>query len=386
MMSDEQKKEKDIDALSGVETTGHEWDGLKELNNPLPRWWLWVFYATCLWSAWYFVIYPAFPTLGKDNQGGTVGRSGYTQYRELESNQDEIVERQQVYLTRFEQAGFEEILNDPALYAFANAGGAAAFKDNCATCHGSGAAGGKGYPNLNDDDWLWGGTVEDIHTTLLHGIRVAGDFDTRLSQMPAFGADDLLSREEINQTVDYVLALADGVDVAALPGHAIFQNNCASCHGADGKGMYEFGAPNLTDAIWLYGNTRKDIYHTIHHSRAGMMPAWKDRLDENTLRQLAVYVHQLGGGEESKPPQADRVEEQQPVTEAETTELPMVSPEPLQSIGDALVNEAAPAPVTETPIPEAGLTEIMGENPVSMDNDENETSIENVIQETESEL
>jgi len=207
-MSD-QKKDKDIDDLSGIETTGHEWDGLKELNNPLPRWWVWVFVATCVWSLWYFVVYPAWPVLSHDNQGGTVGTSGYTQYKELAKNQQEIVERQAEYLARFEKASFEDILKDPSLYAFAYAGGEAAFKDNCATCHGSGAAGAKGYPNLNDDDWLWGGKVEEIQTTLLHGIRVANDYDTRLSQMPSFGKDGLLSREEIHTTIDYVLALSN---------------------------------------------------------------------------------------------------------------------------------------------------------------------------------
>lgn len=297
MNDDQNDKNKEIDELSGVETTGHEWDGLKELNNPLPRWWVWVFIATCIWSFWYFVVYPAWPTLDKDNQGATTGTSGYTQYKELAESQDEIIARQQAYLERFEDASFNEILNDPALYAFATAGGAAAFKDNCATCHGSGAEGGKGYPNLNDDDWLWGGKITDIYTTLLHGIRVHGDYDTRLSQMPAFGKDKILTPKQINETVEYVLALGENGNVSNMPGHEIFQQNCASCHGPQGKGMDEFGAPNLTDAIWLYGGDHDAIYQTIFNSRAGMMPAWKDRLDENTIRQLAIYVHQLGGGE-----------------------------------------------------------------------------------------
>ncbi len=290
-------KEKDIDSISGVETTGHEWDGLKELNTPLPRWWVWVFLATCIWSFWYFIVYPTWPTLGTDNQGGTVGTSGYTQYKELADSQAEIVARQKEYLVRFEKASFEEIMDDDALYAFAMAGGSAAFKDNCATCHGTGAEGGKGYPNLNDDDWLWGGQVDEIHETLLHGIRVAGDYDTRISDMPAFGKDGVLNRTEINTVTDYVMAMSTTGVNADMPGHAIFQQQCASCHGSDGKGDHEFGAPNLTDAIWLYGGKKEDILETIYNSRAGMMPAWKDRLDENTIRQLSVYVHQLGGGE-----------------------------------------------------------------------------------------
>jgi cytochrome c oxidase cbb3-type subunit 3 len=296
-MSDKDKK--DIDDVSGVETTGHEWDGLKELNNPLPRWWVWVWLVTIIWSIWYFAVYPSWPTLS----GATQGMGGYTQFKELAESQQEIIDRQGAYLERFEQADFNQIMNAPELYAFAMAGGASAFKDNCATCHGTGGAGGYGYPNLNDDDWLWGGRLEDIHQTLLHGIRVQGSFDTRLSDMPAFGKDGLLKRDEIDVVADYVLSLSGGktkYDHASPlfdQGAIIFQKQCASCHGQDGKGLREFGAPNLTDKIWLYGGDRAAIYETIFYSRAGMMPAWEDRLDENTIRQLTVYLHQLGGGE-----------------------------------------------------------------------------------------
>ncbi len=291
-MSDDKKK-KDIDELSGVETTGHEWDGLKELNNPLPRWWVWVFIVTIIWSAWYWVVYPTWPTLS----GATEGTGGYTQFKELASSQEEIRATQKTYLERMENASDTEVLNDPELYAFAMAGGESAFKQHCATCHGSGAAGRKGYPNLNDDDWLWGGKLNDIHQTLLYGIR-ADNLDTRMSQMPAFGKDGLLKREEINAVTDYVLTLSGG-DAASTfeQGQTIFKNQCASCHGENGKGLKEFGAPNLTDKIWLYGGKRKDIYETIMYSRAGMMPEWGTRLDENTIRQLSIYVHQLGGGE-----------------------------------------------------------------------------------------
>lgn len=290
-MSDDKNKE--IDSVSGVETTGHEWDGLKELNNPLPRWWVWVFLVTIVWSIWYFVVYPAWPTLS----GHTLGTGGYTQLAELRESQAEIKQRQQAYLERFNEADYDEVLDDPELYAFAMAGGASAFKDNCATCHGTGAAGFKGYPNLIDDDWLWGGRLTDIHQTLQYGIR-ADNYDTRISQMPAFGKDKLLNREEINAVVDYVLSLSDeDVTESFETGQTIFMQNCASCHGEDGKGLREFGAPNLTDAIWLYGGKRADVFETIYASRAGMMPAWGERLDEPTIRQLTVYLHQLGGGE-----------------------------------------------------------------------------------------
>lgn len=291
-MSDENKK-KDIDELSGVETTGHEWDGLKELNNPLPRWWVWVWIISIIWSIWYFVVYPAWPVPG----GHTEGSAGYTQYKELAQNQAEITARQEAYLSKFEGASFDKILNDPELYAFAVAGGASAFKDNCATCHGAGGIGAKGFPNLNDDDWLWGGKLADIQQTIRYGIR-ADNLDARVSQMPAFGADGLLKRQEINAVVDYVLTLSgrSQKDTYAQ-GAQIFKEQCASCHGEDGKGSHEFGAPNLTDKIWLYGGDKQTVYETVFYARGGLMPAWKDRLDENTIKQLTVYLHELGGGE-----------------------------------------------------------------------------------------
>jgi cytochrome c oxidase cbb3-type subunit 3 len=297
MMTDKKHK-KDIDELSGVETTGHEWDGLKELNNPLPRWWLWVFYVTIIWSLWYCVVYPAWPT----PSGATEGTSGYTQYKELANSQAEIVARQSAYLERFETASFEKVMNDPELYAFAMAGGASAFKDNCATCHGTGAEGSKGYPNLNDDDWIWGGTVDEIYTTLMYGIR-ADNVDTRQSMMPAFGKDKLLTSDEITNVTDYVVKLSKGTKPYKMrkhKGHKIFKQQCVSCHGAKGRGIHELGGPNLTDSIWLYGGTQEEIYKTIFNSRAGMMPSWNNRMDENTIRQLTVYVHQLGGGEEAE--------------------------------------------------------------------------------------
>jgi cytochrome c oxidase cbb3-type subunit 3 len=296
-MSDKNKK--DIDKISGVETTGHEWDGLKELNNPLPRWWVWVFIVCCLWSFWYFVIYPAWPVPG----GATKGTGGYTQYKELAESQDEIRQRQEAYLERFEKASLKEIMNDAELYAFAIAGGSAAFKDNCATCHGTGAEGGVGYPNLNDDDWLWGGKLAQIHQTLEHGIR-ADNLDTRLSQMSAFGRDGLLKREEIDAVVEYVRSLSglnedEKVSREKLAmGGKVFKEQCVSCHGSNAKGLKEFGAPNLTDKIWLYGSDHEAIFETVYNGRGGMMPAWGERLDENTIKQLTIYVHQLGGGVE----------------------------------------------------------------------------------------
>ncbi len=293
-MTDDKKSKKLASKSAQVEDTGHEWDGIKELNNPLPRWWLWVFYLTIIWSIGFWVLYPAWPTLS----GNTKGTLGYTQAKALAKSQEEIVLRQKSYLDKFEKSSFDEILKDEELYAFAMAGGASFFKDNCATCHGTGAGGAKGYPNLNDDDWLWGGSLPDIYQTIKYGIRSNHD-DTRVGDMPAFGRDEMLTSTEIGSVVDYVLGLSDGSEKAADDdaGLVIFAEQCAMCHGGDAKGGREFGAPNLSDKIWLYGGDRDDVIESVYNGRAGIMPAWEGRLDENTIRGLSVYLHQLGGGE-----------------------------------------------------------------------------------------
>ncbi len=282
---------KEIDKLSGVETTGHEWDGLKELNNPAPRWGLWVFLITVIWPVGYWVVYPAWPTLS----GHTKGSFGWTQYEKLKQEQGEIDTKQQAWLAKFRKASFADIKKDPELYEFARAGGAVAFKENCAACHGTGAEGRKGYPNLNDDDWLFGGSMEAIYKTLKVGIRSPHP-DTRTTMMPAFGRDGILKKDEIAAVADYVIDLnSNAADTGN--GAKIFAENCASCHGAKGEGNRDMGAPKLNDAIWLYGNDRKTLIETISNARAGVMPTWENRLNEDTLRQLTIYVHSLGGGE-----------------------------------------------------------------------------------------
>lgn len=292
-MTDNHKK--DIDDFSGVETTGHEWDGIKELNNPAPRWWLWVFFLCCIWSFGYWVVYPTWPTLfGGGERGGTKGAYEWTQYKQLEQQQQEIISRRSEYLAEFQKSSFEEIMKNPKLYAFAMAGGKSAFKDNCATCHGTGGSGGKGYPNLNDDDWLWGGTVEDIHTTLLYGIRSTHE-DTRFSQMPDFV--QMLQNKEIDHIAEYVFKTSHG-QKGSEEGAALFQENCASCHGDDGRGIQEMGAPNLMDQIWLYsGQSPDEIKAQMRKPKHGMMPHWEGRLDPDIIRMLSIYVHELGGGE-----------------------------------------------------------------------------------------
>nr|WP_321458413.1 cytochrome-c oxidase, cbb3-type subunit III [uncultured Cohaesibacter sp.] len=291
-MSDHKKE---IDHLSGVETTGHEWDGLKELNNPLPRWWLWTWYACIVWAIGYWVLFPAWPMVSSY----TKGYLGHTNREDGIKAYDSLIAKRMEQGAGLETASVEEILGNDDLRQFAVAQGAAAFGDNCAACHGSGAAGGNGYPNLLDDDWLWGGTVEDIHTTLLYGIRSTHD-DTRMNDMTAFGRDEILEPDQIQTLADYVLSISGqepsaGADLAA--GAELFAENCTSCHGEGAKGLQEMGAPNLTDAIWLYGGDRDSIVQTITNGRKGVMPTWEARLDPVTIKSLAVYVHTRGGGQ-----------------------------------------------------------------------------------------
>ncbi|MCJ8509296.1 cytochrome-c oxidase, cbb3-type subunit III [Rhizobium lemnae] len=285
--------DKHIDDISGVETTGHEWDGIRELNNPLPRWWLWTFYATIVWALAYTVVYPAWPML----TSATKGLWGYSSRAELSAELSAAKTAKGDMLQKIAATPVKDILADPQLTKFATAAGAAAFKVNCVQCHGSGAAGGAGYPNLNDDDWLWGGNIEQIHQTISHGIRFQDDPETRTSEMPAFG--DILKPDEIKQVAAYVVSLTDKPHNAALvePGKQLFADNCASCHGQDAKGNREFGAPNLADAIWLKVKGEEQIVAQIRQPKHGVMPGWNARLGDATVKQLAVYIHSLGGGE-----------------------------------------------------------------------------------------
>ncbi|MCB1538828.1 MAG: cytochrome-c oxidase, cbb3-type subunit III [Rhodospirillales bacterium] len=292
---------KEIDHATGVETTGHEWDGLKELNNPLPRWWVWVFIVCCVWAVCYWVVFPSWPIPG----GATKGIEGYTQAKELAESQQQITARQEAYMAEFKNASLQDIMKNQKLYEFAIAGGGSAFRQNCAVCHGTGAEGGPGFPNLNDDDWLWGGTLADIQQTITHGIR-SNDPDARVSQMPAFGKDGLLQKEEIEAVVGYVMTLSGGPHEADYAkGKDVFEANCTACHGPDGKGMRDMGSANLTDKIWLYGGDRQTIYQTVYNGRGGVMPAWGERLDPETIKELTIYVHQLGGGEADAGQAAD---------------------------------------------------------------------------------
>ncbi|MER8470296.1 cytochrome-c oxidase, cbb3-type subunit III [Mesorhizobium sp. M0909] len=282
-----------IDEVSGISTTGHEWDGIKELNNPLPRWWVITFYITIAWAIGYTVVYPAWPML----TSATRGVLGYSSRKDVKNELAAAEVAKDKYVAAIQAKTVSEITADDTLREFAVAAGGAAFKVNCVQCHGSGAQGSKGFPNLNDDDWLWGGNAEQIQQTIAHGIRFASDPDTRLSEMPAFG--DIITTDQIKQVGAYVASLSDPVQDTSLIelGANVFAENCAACHGENAKGNRELGAPDLTDAIWLYGSGETAIAAQVRAPRHGVMPAWIGRLGEIKVKELAVYVHSLGGGE-----------------------------------------------------------------------------------------
>lgn len=284
---------KRVDEPTGTKTVGHEWDGIEELDTPMPRWWVITFWGTIIWALGYMVLYPAIPMVNSATQG-ILNWSSRGQFQQ-ELNAETF--RRAPITSALAAIPVEQLAGDERLYQAAVEGGRAAFKVHCVQCHGSGAAGSAGYPNLNDDDWLWGGDMPAIHYTLTHGIRQPDHEETRFSQMPAFAG--VLSNSEVGAVTAFVRSLSGPDKTSAKPasGAALFANNCASCHGADGKGLREFGAPNLTDSIWLYGGDAASITTSINKARYGVMPRWNNRLDPVTIKMLAAYVHSLGGGE-----------------------------------------------------------------------------------------
>jgi len=287
--------EKRTDEATGTETMGHEWDGIEELNTPLPRWWLWTFYACIVFALGYTIVYPAWPMIHRAT-GGTLGWSSRGDFdREMASE----TRRRSPTMVALAATSIERLPDNPALMQAAVEGGRAAFKVHCVQCHGSGAAGSRGYPNLNDDDWLWGGDISTIEQTIEHGIRNPDHDKTRFSQMPAFGRDGILTGAQIGDVTAFVRAISrqDKAGAAAARGGTLFAENCAVCHGPGGTGNRTLGAPNLTDAIWLYGGDRESIAATITNARYGVMPRWGEKLGPVTVKMLAAYVHSLGGGE-----------------------------------------------------------------------------------------
>ncbi|MEM0949284.1 MAG: cytochrome-c oxidase, cbb3-type subunit III [Pseudomonadota bacterium] len=299
MSSDENKEEKTNE--HGYGTTGHSWDGIEEWNNPLPRWWVWTFYITVVWGLAYTIAYPAWPLVSQ----ATAGFLGYSTRAEVAEDIAAVTAQNAAITERLAGAELASLSDDTELLGFARNAGAAVFRASCSQCHGSGAAGvqAAGYPNLLDDDWLWGGTIDDIAWTIRHGIRNEQSPDANWSEMPAYG--EILTEDEIAGTVQYVLGLSGQEHDADLAetGAVIFEEQCSACHGAAGMGDASLGAPNLTDAIWLYGGSAETITETITYSRFGVMPAWAEEyrpgqgLTDAEINAVAAYVHGLGGGE-----------------------------------------------------------------------------------------
>jgi cytochrome c oxidase cbb3-type subunit 3 len=286
--------DKRIDEPTGTEFVGHEWDGIEELNTPLPRWWLYTFYATILFAAVYVVLYPAWPMIDR----ATEGTLGWSSRGDLAKEMTAADIARQSVVERIAVTDIEKLPGSPELMQAAVAGGAAAFKVNCVQCHGAGAAGSPGYPNLNDDDWIWGGTLTDIQYTLTHGIRWEGAEATRVNFMPAF--DGMFDAAQTKALAGHVLSLS-GKAKPSPAGAQLFADNCAACHGTGGEGSPAMGAPALNDAIWLFGGTEADVRKQIAKPRHGVMPAWQGRLDPVTIKMLAAYVHSRGGGQDPAP-------------------------------------------------------------------------------------
>lgn len=294
-MAETEHDQPQVDPVTGFKTTGHNWDGIAELNHPLPRWWLWIFYATIVWSIGYWIIFPAWPLVFSAT-GGVIGWNSRTAVNQevaaLEANRGPMVDR----LTSTEIAAIKD---DPGLLDFTLAYGRIAFKENCAACHGVGGGGAKGYPNLIDDDWLWGGSFDEIAHTINYGIRNDNP-ESRFGDMPAFGRDGLLTSTEIRDVAQYTRSLTglpvpSGSDLVA--GAEVYDVNCSACHGDNGEGNRDLGAPSLTDGIWLYGSDSDDVVATIANARNSSMPAWSERLAPSSVKALTFYVHNLGGGE-----------------------------------------------------------------------------------------
>lgn len=292
--------DKRIDAATGTGLVGHEWDGIEELDTPMPRWWLIVLFGTIVFAIIYSILYPAWPGVN----AATKGTLGWTSLNEFHHEMAADQARKGPILAAIARTPIEQIPAHADLLRAAEEGGRSAFKVHCVQCHGSGAAGRKGYPNLNDDDWLWGGDLATLQQTITHGVRYPGDDATRFSQMPAFGRDGILTVPQIGDVVSYVRFVShqEPATAGSRRGAALFAANCAVCHGADAKGGRQVGAPNLTDAIWLYGGDRDTITQTVTNARYGIMPAWHKSLDPVTIKMLATYVHSLGGGEQSPAP------------------------------------------------------------------------------------
>ena len=287
--------EHEVDSFTGVSTTGHEWDGIKELNNPLPRWWLWTFYICIVWAIGYCFAYPSIPLIN----GATTGFLGWHSRSAVVQSLTDLQKSRGALMQKLASTPLDQIEQQPELLAFARAAGAAAFANNCAPCHGAGGQGSPGYPNLNANRWLWGGKLDQIYETIEHGVR-SGDPKGHQGSMPDFGKAGILTQPQIEQVANYVRSLSGlkteaGADLDA--GAKVFADNCVPCHGKNAKGKTSIGSANLTTKVWLYGSDLKTIEAGVTNGHGGVMPYWDGRLDPTTIKALAIFVHTLGGGQ-----------------------------------------------------------------------------------------
>lgn len=285
----------EIDRVTGRKTTGHIWNGIRELDTPIPRGILLFLIVTHVFAALWWLLEPAFP-LGSTFTKGLIG-----------SDQKQVVEQKIAasanarasWIDRIETLSYAEIRADEALMAKVKSSGHQLFGDNCAACHGRDGRGGLNYPDLTDDDWLWGGSPEKIEETMTIGVN-SRHTSSRVSQMPSFGADEMLDRKQVADVSAYVYSLSHAEYSTAQnvgqidAGREVFLTTCAACHGENAKGNQDVGAPNLTDDRWIYGGTMERIIQTIHGGRQGHMPTWDERLTHAKIKILALYVNSLG--------------------------------------------------------------------------------------------
>lgn len=285
----------EIDPVTGRRTTGHIWNSIKELDTPVPRGVLIFLIVTHIFAALWWVLEPSWP-LGSTYTKGLIG-----------SDQKQVVERKIVeaatsrvpWIEKIETKSFDEIRADEALMAKVNSSGHQLFGDNCAACHGRNGKGGRNYPDLTDDDWLWGGGPERIVETMTVGVNTRHS-KSRVSQMPAFGADEMLDKKQVSDVAAYVYSLSNPETSTADnigqidAGREVFVTACSSCHGQDAKGKQDMGAPNLTDGRWMYGGSLDRIIQTVHGGRQGHMPTWDERLSPAEIKIIALYVNALG--------------------------------------------------------------------------------------------
>lgn len=286
---------KETDAVTGTATTGHEWDGIKELDTPMPKWWVYTFLACIVWAAGYCLLYPSIPY----GTGYWPGLLGYSSRTRVNAEVADVAAGRMGAMDQIARLPFAAIIADPKLSEIALTSGRITFANNCQACHAAGGAGRIGYPALAAGAWIWGGTLDDIHATVTNGIR-NGTADARSSQMPRFGQDGLLDAAQIEHVTDFVWTkfyghAAPALDVSA--GAELFAANCAACHGEQGTGSHEMGAPRLASHVHLYGDAREAIRAQVQAPKSGVMPNWNTKLDPATIKSVVLYVHSLGGGE-----------------------------------------------------------------------------------------